>query len=63
MSLGKQLRYGRNLRRVETCLNEEVADSSEAVGDARLLLSKPVVVRDADVVDLLQELGVLAGNL
>ena len=42
-------------------LHEEVADASEAVGDAGLGLAQPVVVWDAHVVDVLQE-GVLAGE-
>ena len=33
-------------------LNEEVADAPQAVGQAGLVLAQPVVVRDADVVDL-----------
>ena len=32
--------------------NEEVAVASEAVGDAWLVLAQPIVVRDADVIDL-----------
>ena len=41
-------------------LNEEVADSSETIGETGLLLAKPVVVGDTAVVDLLHELGVLS---
>jgi hypothetical protein len=44
-------------------LDEEVADAAKAVRDARLLLAQPVVVGDAHVVHLLQELGVLASDL
>ena len=44
-------------------LNEEVADPAKTVGDARRLLSEPVVVGDADVVHLLQEFGVLTSDL
>ena len=44
-------------------LNEKVADAPETVGDARLLFSEPVVVWDADVVHLRQELGLLSFNL
>ena len=32
--------------------NKEVAVSSEAVGDAWLILAQPIVIRDADVIDL-----------
>jgi hypothetical protein len=33
-------------------LNKEVAVAPQAVGDARLVLAQPVVVRNADVVNL-----------
>ena len=36
-------------------LQEKVANSTESIGDARLGLSQPVVVGDADVVDSLHE--------
>lgn len=36
-------------------LHEEVADPSQAVGDARFGLSQPVVVRDADIVHVFQK--------
>ncbi len=32
--------------------NEEVTVASEAVGDTWLVLAQPIVVRDADIVDL-----------
>lgn len=35
---------------LELYLKEEVADPSQTVGDARLGLSQPVVIRDADIV-------------
>lgn len=36
-------------------LNEEVADSSQAVGDAGFGLAQPIVVRDADIVHIFEE--------
>lgn len=36
-------------------LNEEITDSSQAVGDAGFVLAQPVVVRDADVVHVFKE--------
>lgn len=33
-------------------LHEEVADSSQSVGDAGFGLAKPIVVRDADIVNV-----------
>lgn len=36
-------------------LHEEVADPSQAVGDARFGLPQPVVVRDADVVHVFEK--------
>lgn len=44
-------------------LQAEVAETSEAVGDAGLLFAQPVVVGDATVVDVGQELVVLAHHL
>ena len=44
-------------------LQAEVAETSEAVGDAGLFLAQPVVVGDATVVDVRQELVVLAIHL
>jgi hypothetical protein len=44
-------------------LNEEVADPAKTVGDTRLILAKPVVVRDADVVNILKKVGVFALDL
>ena len=40
-------------------LNEKVANSSKAVSETRFVLAQPVVIRDAAVVHLLHELGVL----
>ena len=40
-------------------LDKEVADTPETVSEAGLVLAEPVVVRDAAVVHLLHELGVL----
>lgn len=42
-------------------LDEKVADAPEAIGDAGLLLSQPVVVRNADIVHIFKE-GVLLGK-
>lgn len=36
-------------------LNEEIADSSQTIGDTGFVLAQPVVVRDADVVHVLKE--------
>ena len=41
-------------------LNKEIADSSEPVCEAGLVLAQPVVVRDAAIVHLLHELGILS---
>merc|ERR1719220_2070811 len=43
-------------------LQEEVAHSPQAVSEAGLVLAQPVVVRDANIVDLLHELGVLPSH-
>lgn len=43
-------------------LNEEVTDASEAVCDARLILPQPVVVGNADVVHVFEELVFLGKN-
>ncbi len=52
-----------NQEQNKSYLNEEVADPTKTVGDTRLILAKPVVVRDADVVNILQKVGVFALDL
>lgn len=45
-----------NTQRVNNLyLDKEIANSSQPVGNARLGLPQPVVIRDADVVDILKE--------
>ena len=48
--------------KLQVYLDEEVANTSQTIGQTRFVLSQPVIVRDAAVVDLLHELGVLPGH-